>query len=116
MKPRPPFFLDDGHIDHKGEVFDYIKELHGYLWEFVRIVFPGASGDLGNFVDDALKYKHQEKSTLHASAAAWKAKAKQLYAAHRRWDKESFLEILDERDTLRAQIKALREALGLEEE
>lgn len=54
MKPRENGFLDDISISHDGEPFDYIVELHEYLWRFVRVHIPGASGDLGSFVDQAV--------------------------------------------------------------
>jgi hypothetical protein len=54
MKPRPNGFLSDENIDHNEEIFDYIKELHEYLWKFVYIANPGAGGNLSDFVDDAL--------------------------------------------------------------
>lgn len=54
MKPRPEGFLSEGHIAHDSEQFDYIRELHEYLWRFVRAEIPGASGDLTDFVDAAV--------------------------------------------------------------
>lgn len=54
MKDRPDGFLSEQHIDQDGEVFDYVTELHEYLWKFVRILLPGASGNLRDFVDRAL--------------------------------------------------------------
>ena len=54
MKERPDGFLAEDKIDQDGEIFDYIVELHEYLWRFVRAVHPWASGDLHRFVDDAL--------------------------------------------------------------
>ncbi len=54
MKNRPEGFLKAKFIAHHSEQFDYIEELHGYLWRFVRIAFPGASGDLSEFIDPAL--------------------------------------------------------------
>ena len=54
MKKRPAGFLESGQIDHNSEQFDYIQELHEYLWEFVRTQYPNASGSLGSFVDAAL--------------------------------------------------------------
>ncbi len=44
MKKRPDGFLGNNKIDHKSEPFDYISELHDYLWRFVRCTFPAASG------------------------------------------------------------------------
>jgi hypothetical protein len=54
MKDRPNGFLSEDNIDHFDEIFDYIKELHEYLWKFVYIANPGASGKLDDFVDDAI--------------------------------------------------------------
>lgn len=54
MKKRPDGFLAKDKIDHDGEIFDYIKELHDYLWQFVRKSIPGASGQLEWYIDDAL--------------------------------------------------------------
>ena len=54
MKPRPLHFIADDKIDHDGEIFDYIRELHEYLWRFVHIAFPGAGGSLKNYVDPAI--------------------------------------------------------------
>lgn len=55
MIERPPGFLSEKHIDHDSEVFSYISELHNYLWKFVEIANPGASGHLNDHVDDALR-------------------------------------------------------------
>ena len=54
MKDRPAGFIGDDKLDHDGEVFDYIKELHGYLWRFVLAVMPGAGGNLSDYVDAAI--------------------------------------------------------------
>ena len=54
MKQRASGFLAKEHIDHDSEAFDYIRELHDYLWRFVRVHIPGAGGDLGNFLDEAI--------------------------------------------------------------
>ena len=54
MKGRPKYFLAEDKIDQDGEVFDYIRELHDYLWRFVRIFNHSASGSLHDFVDEAL--------------------------------------------------------------
>lgn len=54
MKARPEQFLSDELISHKSEQFDYIKELHEYLWRFVRCEIPGAAGSLGDYLDDAV--------------------------------------------------------------
>lgn len=54
MKPRPPGFLSEQHIEHDSEIFDYIAELHQYLWRFVRVTDLYASGDLADHVDLAI--------------------------------------------------------------
>lgn len=54
MKARPAMFLSEANIDQQGEIFDYIRELHEYLWRFVRVVQPGVSGDLCVFLDTAI--------------------------------------------------------------
>ena len=55
MKIRLNGFLSEEMISHDSEIFDYINELHGYLWRFVRTVKPGASGHLRDFLDSALE-------------------------------------------------------------
>jgi len=55
MKQRTLGFLRTELIDHDSEQFDYIIELHEYLWKFVRCQLPGASGNLRNYIDIALK-------------------------------------------------------------
>jgi hypothetical protein len=54
MKHRPPGFLSEEHIPHDSEIFDYIQELHEYLWRFVRVPCPEASGKLCHWVDTAI--------------------------------------------------------------
>lgn len=54
MKERTVGFLSNENIDHESEIFDYIRELHGYLWRFVRAVNSGAVGNLKEFIDDAV--------------------------------------------------------------
>lgn len=54
MKERPGGFLSEKNIAHNSEVFDYIRELHEYLWHFVRIFHPSASGSLCNWIDVTL--------------------------------------------------------------
>ena len=64
MKKRPYGFLADDIISHESEVFDYLQELHEYLWAFVRIYIKSASGNLQDYVDIALKeakYREEEK-------------------------------------------------------
>ena len=55
MKNRTPGFLSEEIISHESEQFDYIVELHNYLWKFVNIHLPGVSGNLTKFVDIALQ-------------------------------------------------------------
>ncbi len=64
MKKRPDEFLSLKEIDHDGEVFDYILELHNYLWRFVHIVLPTASGNLGDYVDLALSELEHKKRRI----------------------------------------------------
>lgn len=58
MKDRPKAFLAHLYVTGVGtrddKVGDYISELHGYLWRFVRIVMPGAGGSLNEWLDDAV--------------------------------------------------------------
>lgn len=54
MKKRQKGILSNDNIDHNSEVFDYIRELHEYLWKFTRCEFPGAGGQLSDYVDRAL--------------------------------------------------------------
>ena len=54
MKDRPNGFIGEDKVDHDGEVFDYIKELHEYLWRFVRLFSPSASGSLADLIDCVL--------------------------------------------------------------
>jgi len=55
MKDRPKYFLSAENIDQEGEQFDYIRELHDYLWRFVRVANPGAGGSLKFYIDAAIK-------------------------------------------------------------
>jgi len=55
MKKRPDRFLSEDEIDHSGVPFDYIKELHAYLWRVVRAARPGTNGILTNHVDSAVE-------------------------------------------------------------
>lgn len=59
MKERPIGFIADDKLDHDGEIFDYIKELHKYLWKFTRVFIPSANGSLHDFVDKALERGEQ---------------------------------------------------------
>lgn len=54
MKTRPDGFLAEDKIERDNEIFDYIRELHGYLWDVVWIAFPDASGNLSDYIDDAI--------------------------------------------------------------
>lgn len=54
MKYRARGFLAQEKIDHESEIFDYIKELHDYLWRVVRVVYPGAGGSLDWYLDDVM--------------------------------------------------------------
>jgi hypothetical protein len=54
MKARPDGFLSTANIDHDGEPFDYIRELHAYLWRVVRVVYPEASGGIDDYLDAAI--------------------------------------------------------------
>lgn len=55
MKDRPQGFMSKEKLDHDGEIFDYIRELHDYLWRFIRISCPRASGPLGEWLDKTLE-------------------------------------------------------------
>lgn len=61
MKKRSRYFIGEDKIDHNGEIFDYITELHGYLWRFVRVAIPGAQGNLKDWVDAALMVAKDKK-------------------------------------------------------
>jgi len=54
MKVREAGFIADDKIDHNGEIFDYIRELHEYLWQYVWLFAPSASGSLSDWVDKVL--------------------------------------------------------------
>ena len=55
MKSRPKGFLSDKTIDHDSEPFGYIAELHDYLWRFIRVINPSASGRINDFLDDTIE-------------------------------------------------------------
>ena len=55
MKKRTRGFLADEKIPHTSEQFDYIAELHRYLWRFVRVYFPDAQVDLREWLDEAIE-------------------------------------------------------------
>lgn len=55
VKPRTDGFLGNAKVDHNSETFDYITELHSYLWRVVRLAFgQGAGGNLSEHVDAAI--------------------------------------------------------------
>ena len=55
MKKRPYGFLQIKQIQRNpDEVFDYIVELHKYLWIFVCHVSPGIGGNLEACIDMTL--------------------------------------------------------------
>ncbi len=62
MKERTSGFLAERNISHNSEVFDYITELHSYLWRFVRAELGRSSGNLQDFIDKAIK--QAEKAIL----------------------------------------------------
>ena len=55
MKKREIGFLSEIYIDHNSEIFNYIQELHNYLWRFIRVSFPGTSGFLDDVIDPAIE-------------------------------------------------------------
>jgi hypothetical protein len=55
MKARTKGFLRDELISHESEQFDYIAELHEYLWRFVRCELPGVGGNIKDYIDIALQ-------------------------------------------------------------
>lgn len=55
MKDRPKGFLKSDVLSHDSELFDYIRELHNYLWRFVSVAYPDAAGNLCDFVDVAIE-------------------------------------------------------------
>jgi len=62
MEKRSEGFLSEEKINQDSEQFDYIIELHGYLWEFVRCELPAASGRLDDYLDIALENaKHRSR-------------------------------------------------------
>jgi len=61
MKLRQPGFLAENIISHDSEIFDYISELHDYLWKFVKVQIPSASGDLTDYIDIALREAEYKK-------------------------------------------------------
>lgn len=68
MIKRNNGFLAKDKISHDDEIFDYIKELHEYLWRFTRAVLPFANGNLSDYVDIAiekLEYETRNKTKLN---------------------------------------------------
>lgn len=70
MKNRTNGFLSKENIDHDSEQFDYITEIHNYLWKFVRTQIPNANGKLSDFVDDALVVAGMEIESNKEEAGA----------------------------------------------
>lgn len=54
MKARPKLFLSQENIGHDSEVFDYISELHEYLWRAIKAIDPKADGSLKNHLDKSI--------------------------------------------------------------
>lgn len=69
MKARPPGFIADSEIDHEGEIFDYICELHDYLWRVARAMTPSASGCLGDFLDEVVEELELHMATTRERGA-----------------------------------------------
>lgn len=65
MKNRPLGFLSEENLPHNNEVFDYVAELHAYLWRFVRVARPGASGNLGELLDDVIDGLEAAQHHMH---------------------------------------------------
>ena len=55
MKERPAGFLNAKHLPHDSEIFDYIVELHEYLWRVVNVAIPHASGQLSSYLPEAIE-------------------------------------------------------------
>jgi hypothetical protein len=70
MKNRTPGFLSDKNISHDSEQFNYIVELHDYLWRFVRLYIPGASGNLDKYIDAVLQEEENLVATKREISAA----------------------------------------------
>lgn len=60
MIKRHNGFLATNEISHDSEIFSYIKELHQYLWRFVRVEFPFAGGKLDKYIDIAIEKAEYE--------------------------------------------------------
>ena len=64
MKTRRKGFLRDELISHESEQFDYIAELHDYLWRFIRCELPGSGGSIKDYIDIAIQQaEHRTKTT-----------------------------------------------------
>ena len=70
MKKRPYAFIGEDEIDHDGEIFDYIKELHAYLWRVIWAVTPGASGTINDHIDRAIDSLEASMPDVKALAEA----------------------------------------------
>ena len=66
MKMRPYAFIGEDEIDHNGEIFHYIQELHAYLWQFIWAVTPDASGTINDNVDRAVETLEARESKVAA--------------------------------------------------
>ena len=73
MKKRPYAFIGEDEIDHDGEIFDYIKELHAYLWRVIWAVTPGASGTISDRIDRAVETLEARESKVKALVDAARA-------------------------------------------
>ena len=56
MKYRPDGFLSEKNIDPASEIFDYISELHRYLWRVINAVNPKAGGSLCDHADRHIEW------------------------------------------------------------
>ena len=63
MKQRPSGFLSEENISHESEIFDYIRELHEYLWLFVRCEIPEAQGNLSDYLGRASELARQRAAS-----------------------------------------------------
>ena len=64
MIKRSDGFLGEDKIDHNGEQFKYIQELHEYLWRFTRCAFPSASGVVDDYIDEAIEKLENSSNAL----------------------------------------------------
>jgi len=65
MKKRPKGFLAEDKISHESEIFNYILELHKYLWRVIRCAGVGEWRTLDKHLDDAI-----EKLEKHPTVCA----------------------------------------------